>query len=214
MKPLASRETLPPKVWQRRLPSRPGLLSLATRGFYRLAYLTIMGLVLGIIVHIITVFSIPLLATHDAVTRFADTGLEGRAERIDPQADPAWLIADHDPATSLASCGFDLTEGPVRVTARTGALPLGLSIHRRGGGVAYAITDRAAIRGVLDFVVLTPAQLADRIAREDDGETMRELRVVLNVQQGLIVARALARQPSDRADADALVRDMACVAAE
>ncbi len=214
MKALVHRERLPPKIWQRRAAGRESLLRRFFRGLSRLSYLTVTGLVLGIIVHIVTVFSIPLLATHDAVTRFADLGLEGKAERIDPQADPAWLLADHDPATSLAACGFDLAEGPVRVTARAGGMPLGLSIHRRGGGVAYAITDRAAIRGVLDFVVLTPAQLAERIAREDDGETTRELRVVLNVQQGLIVARALVRQPSDRADAEALVRDVSCVAAD
>lgn len=180
----------------------------------RWAHLTVVGLVLGAIVHIVTILSVPYFATEDAVTRFADLGLEGKAEALDPFADPARPVADHDPATALAVCGIDLTDGPMRVSVRTGAAPLGLSIHRRGGGVAYAITDRAAIRGVLEFVILTERQLAERIARDDDGETQRELRVVVNALHGLVVARALAKRPSDRADAEALVRDVACGAAD
>jgi uncharacterized membrane protein len=135
-------------------------------------------------------------------------------ERIDPQADPARPVVDHDPATALAACGFDLDDGPVRVSARAGNLPFGLSIHRRSGGVAYAITDRAAIRGVLEFVILTERQLAERIARDDEGETQRELRVVVNAREGVVLARALVKRPSDRADAEALVGEVACGAAD
>lgn len=210
---LPSATASPPPLWQKRAPLRPGLLSRMVSGVSRLVYLTVCGLVLGAIVHLVTILIVPVMATQDAVSRFAGLGTEGKAERIDPRAGPSPVV-DHDPSTAMAACGFDLADGPVRIMARTGALPLGLSIHRRGGGVAYAITDRAAIRGTIEFVLLTPAQLAERIAREDDGETTRELRVVLNAMQGIALARALVRRPSDRADAEALVSDVACAAAD
>jgi uncharacterized membrane protein len=198
-----------PLVWQMREAARPSLAARAFASLARFVHLTICGLVLGVIVHLVTILIVPLMARQDAVSRFSELGTEGKAQVIDPRAATAPVV-DHDPATAIAACGFDLGEGPVRVLARTGALPFGLSIHRRGGGVAYAITDRAAIRGTIEFVMLTPAQLAERIAREDDGEATRELRVVLNITQGIVLARALVRLASDRGDAQALVSDVSC----
>ena len=200
--------------WRRQQPQRPPLSARISAALKHWAYLTLLGALLGVMVHIVTILAAPSLATQDAVTRFSDIGLEGKAELINPSEDPARPVVDHDPATAVAVCGFDLSDGPYRVSARTGALPLGLSIHRRGGGVAYAITDRAAIRGLLEFVVLTERQLAERIAGEDDGGAQRELRVVVNSQQGLVVARALAKRSSDRAEAEALVGGVACGPAE
>jgi uncharacterized membrane protein len=206
-----------PVVWRLRRRPGPSLLERVGAAVKRFLYLTLCGLVLGGIVHIATILMVPWMARNDAVSRFGGLGAEGRAERIDPDqggtgaaTGPALPIVDHDPATLIAACGFDLGEGPLRVIARTGTTPLALSIHPRGGGVAYAITDRAAIRGVLEFVVLTPAQLADRIGREDDGESSRELRVALTRPQGIVLARALARRPSDRTEAEALVSNVTC----
>ena len=59
-------------------------------------------------------------------------------------------------------------------------------------------------------MVLKQLQFDERVARDDDGESIRELRVVSPVPQGIVVARALVKQPSDRQTAEALVRGMAC----
>jgi uncharacterized membrane protein len=198
-------------VWRLRKRLGPSLIERLGAAAKRFIYLTFCGLVLGGIVHIATILMVPWMARNDAVSRFGDLGAEGKAERIDAQpATGAGMVVDHDPATVIAACGFDLADGPLRVVARTGTTPLALSIHPRGGGVAYAITDRAAIRGVLEFVVLTPTQLADRIGRDDDGATSRELRVSLTHPQGIILARALARRPSDRPEAESLVAGVSC----
>ncbi|MGL4729476.1 MAG: DUF1254 domain-containing protein [Bosea sp. (in: a-proteobacteria)] len=202
-----------PVIWQLQRRPLPSLSERIGRASKRFVYLTLCGLVLGGMVHIATILMVPWLARSDAVSRFAETGADGKAERIMvAPGEPA--IVDLDPATVIASCGYDLTEGPLRVVARAGTAPLALSIHPRGGGVSYAITDRAAIRGNLEIVILTPAQLADRIGRDDDGSTSRELRVTLARPQGIVLARALARRPSDRAEAEALVGDVSCGAAD
>ncbi|PTM38910.1 hypothetical protein [Bosea sp. 124] len=177
----------------------------------RLLLTTVAGFVLAGIVHIVTILLIPVLSRSDANNAYRALGTGGRAELIsanDSRGLP--LPREADLATVTAVCSYDLSAGPMRVVARAGTLPLGLTLHRRGGGVIYAITDRAAIRGVVEFVVMTDEQRDERIARDEDGEAARELRIVSDTDQGLIVARVLVRHPSDRADAEALASGVAC----
>lgn len=176
----------------------------------RLMLATLAGLVLAGIVHIVTILLIPVLSRSDAAHAYRALGTGGRAELIASADRSLPLPREDDAATVTAVCSYDLTSGPMRVVARAGTLPLGLTLHRRGGGVIYAITDRAAIRGVVEFVVMTEEQRDERIARDEEGEAARELRVVSDTDQGLIVARVLVRHPSDRADAEALASGVAC----
>ena len=188
---------------------RPWLARIG-RSLLRFALLTLAGLMLAGIVHIVTVFQVPVLAARDAATAYAALGMSGTAELVTPP--PAGLPAmlDADPDSVAAVCSYDLAAGPLRVVARTGSLPLGLTVHRRGGGVAYAITDRAAIRGILEFVVMTQEQLDERLANDEEGETSRELRVVSPSLQGLVVARVAVRRAFDRGEAEALATGVAC----
>ncbi|WP_186418039.1 hypothetical protein [Bosea sp. CS1GBMeth4] len=189
-----------PRRWLARLGS----------GLLRFALLTLAGLLLAGIVHIVTVLRVPLLATRDAAAVYAALGMNGHAELVTPP--PAGLPAmlDADPNSVAAVCSYDLAAGPLRVVARTGSLPLGLTVHRRGGGIAYAITDRAAIRGVLEFVLMTQEQLDERLANDEEGETARELRVVSPSPHGLVVARVVVRRAFDRGEAEALATGVAC----
>lgn len=185
-------------------------LSRLGSGLLRLVLLTLAGLLLAGIVHIVTVLRIPILATHDAATVYAALGANGRAELVTPPPAGLPALLDSDPNSVAAVCSYDLAAGPLRVVARTGSLPLGLTVHRRGGGVAYAITDRAAIRGVLEFVVMTQEQLDERLANDEEGETSRELRVVSPSLQGLVVARVVVRRAFDRSEAEAQATGVAC----
>lgn len=180
-------------------------------GLAHFALATLAGLILAGIVHIVAVLAVPHLARGDALNRFQSLGGSGRAEPIPDGA----LLQDDDPAAVTAVCSYDLGSGPVRVSARIGTLPLGLTLHRKGGGVIYAITDRAAIRGVVEFVVMTEEQRDERAATDQDGDrSVRELRVVSDAEQGLLVVRALAKTPSERTDAEALARAVTCGAAD
>ncbi|MBN9450761.1 MAG: hypothetical protein J0I42_02315 [Bosea sp.] len=181
-------------------------------GSARFVMTTLAGLVLAAIVHIITILAIPALSQRDAAHAYRELGTEGHAEPIPAPGNIRGLPAlrEADPNVVTAICSYDLSAGPMRIVARTGSLPLGLTLHRQGGGVLYAITDRAAIRGTLEFLVMTEAQRDERIAADEEGETSRELRIVSDTEQGLIVARVLLRLPSDRADAEALATGVAC----
>jgi uncharacterized membrane protein len=181
-----------------------------TAAVRRLLLATLAGLVLAAIVHIVTILLIPVLSASDANHAYRALGTGGRAELISASDRSLPLPREADAATVTAVCSYDLAAGPMRVVARAGTLPLGLTLHRSGGGVIYAITDRAAIRGVVEFLVMTEEQRDERIARDEEGEAARELRVVSDTDQGLIVARVLVRHPSDRSDAEALASGVAC----
>lgn len=181
-------------------------------GVTRFVMTTLAGLILAAVVHIVTILAVPALSQRDAAHAYRELGIEGHAEAIPSPGKARGLPAlrEADPNVVTAICGYDLSAGPMRVVARTGTLPLGLTLHRQGGGVLYAITDRAAIRGTLEFLVMTEAQRDERIAADEEGETSRELRIVSDTEQGLIVARVLLRLPSDRTDAEALATGVAC----
>lgn len=191
-------------------PARPraGWRERLDRGAGRFALATVAGLVLAGIVHIIAVLMIPGLSDRDAESLYGVLGVEGRAEIISSGTGTT-LLREADPAVVVSVCGYDLSEGPLRIVARTGLLPLSLSVHRRGGAL-YAITDRAAVRGVLEFVLLTEAQRDERLAADDEAQTAGELRVVSDTPTGLVVARVLTRRPSDRPEAEAMARAVAC----
>ena len=194
-----------------RAASQQQLRQLMARGnFARMLHGLVLFLALAALAHILTTLLIPLYARQDSGSLFVVAGAEGRADLIGKDVNPETAIIDADPFTAIGVCGFDLTDGPLRVRARSGQLPLALSVHVRGGGVFYAMTDKAAQRGIIEFVVLNQLQFDERVARDDDGESIRELRVVSPVPQGIVVARALVKQPSDRQTAEALVRGMAC----
>lgn len=190
--------------------SQPLAAHLAPRKGLRLLHAMALFVTLAGMAHLGTVLLIPSYALMDSASVFVSSGAEGRADLIVSGSEKETPVIDADPLTAIGVCGFDLSDGPLRVSARSGQVPLALSVHVRGGGVFYAVTDKAAQRGVVEFVVLTQSQFEDRVARDDDGESQRELRVVAPARQGIVVVRTLVRQPSDRQIAEALVKGMAC----
>ena len=91
-----------------------------------------------------------------------------------------------------------------------GALFQSLSFHTKGGGTFFAITDRAAVRGVLELVVMTRRQLDEALAAEDEDEPSTDVRIVAPRGEGLVVVRALAAFPSLRGAAEDAAKSVSC----
>lgn len=181
----------------------------------RLAYATLCGLTLAGLVHVATVLAIPLLSETDALSRArASESLDHPqpvhtvATAASPAPAEAWLPIP-DPAVAVGVCAYDLADGPLRVSARTGPLMLTLAAHGRRGAF-YAVTDQAAVRGALDLVILTRAQYDEALANDDENEPSRDVRIVAPDRQGFVVVRALAGLPSQRGAANAAVQAVAC----
>ena len=177
----------------------------------RFALATICGLVLAGIVHIVAILTIPWLGEQDALSRLRSTVASDRAELVSaPGATTAAWLPSPDPAVAIAACAYNLDEGPLRVTAGMRGMFQSLSFHGRGGGVHFAVTDRAAVRGALDLVVMTRRQLDETLALEDDEEPSRDVRVVAPNREGFAIVRVLATFPSMRAQAEEAAKAVSC----
>lgn len=172
---------------------------------------TLCGLVLAGVVHIAIVLGIPAQAKKDAFSRLAESLAADQATLISaPGGGTTWL-PQPDPAVAAAACAFDLAEGPVRIVAQPGALFQSLSLHARGGGVFFAVTDRAAVRGELQIVVMTQRQLDEALAQEDEDEPSRDVRIVAPRREGFVMVRVAAPFPSQRPQAEAAAKAVSCV---
>jgi len=171
---------------------------------------TFCGIVLAALVHIAIVFGMPMLSEQDAFSRITMMTGGERAELIAaPGGQHTWL-PQPDPTTAVAACAYNLENGPIRVSAKTGALFQSLSFHTRGGGIFFAVTDRAAIRGGLDLVVMTRRQLDEILAAEDEEEPSRDVRIVSPKHEGIVVVRVLAPLPSLHAQAEEVAKSVTC----
>jgi uncharacterized membrane protein len=174
----------------------------------RFVVATLCGLVLAAMVHIAAILAMPYLAQADALSRLRATATSSNAEIIDADG-TSWLPLP-DPAMLVGACAYNLDEGPLRVSARTRGMFQSVSLHGRGGGIYYALTDRAAVRGALDLVVMTQRQLDQTLALEDEDEPSRDVRIVAPARTGFVIVRVLAAFPSQRPEAAEAVRSVAC----
>ncbi len=165
---------------------------------------TLAGLVLAGLVHIAVVLAIPRFAERGALTLAKASETLDHPLRVQTLATPenpqppqaSWLPAA-DPAVAVGVCAYDLDDGPMRVSARTGALTLSLAVHSRKGAF-YAVTDQAAVRGSLELVVMTRAQYDEALAGEDENAVSRDVRIIAPESEGYAVVRVIAGLPSQR----------------
>lgn len=165
-------------------------------------------------VHLVSVLAMPQLAPHDAFARLS-VFAKGPAPVLLPQALPGKQITPfEDPALAEAVCIFDLGRGPLHVQADLDHKELlTLSFRSRTGRVFYAMTDKAAIKGKVDIMVMTAAQLAAAQANDDEDNPPQELRIVSPQATGFVLIKALAPYPSERAAAEARAQSVSCGAA-
>jgi uncharacterized membrane protein len=176
----------------------------------RFLFATACGLVLAGIVHLAAVLAMPWLSERDAFSRLRSTLAADKSEIVAaPAATDTWL-PQPDPAVAVSACAYNLDEGPVRVSAQTGPLFQSLSFHAKASGTFFAITDRAAIRGALDLVVMTRQQLDEALASEDEDEPTRDVRIVAPHREGFVVVRVLAAFASLREEAGTAAKSVSC----
>lgn len=178
----------------------------------KLVLATLCGLVLAGMVHVAAVLALPWLSERDAFSRLRGTISADKSELVAPalgSPGEAWLPRP-DPAVALAACAYNLDEGPVRISARVGTLFQSLSFHARAGGAFFAITDRAAVRGAIELVVMTRGQLDQVLASQDEDEQNRDVRIVSPSREGLVIVRVLAALPSQKPEAEEAARSVAC----
>jgi hypothetical protein len=161
-----------------------------------LAWLVAILCVAGV-VHLATIFVLPRVAPGSAYARIAAQATTGKSTLLPAIKPGQEILPLEDPAAALAACTYDLARGPARLRGQLAPdAPMMLSFHGRYGQTFYAMTDRSALRGRIEVVIATRAQLEDIEANDSEDELPQELRLEAPAPQGFILLRALAERPS------------------
>lgn len=173
----------------------------------RAAALGLTTLLVSGIVHVATVFLVPLYVPADGWTRLARlSATEGFAVLEDQERrQPA--IPGLDPLFIHAACRVDLSDAAGQLTLRAPDRFWSLALFDPRGVIIFSLNDRTAIGGELHMLVLTPAQNAD--LKENPPEGIEETIVVESKATELI---ALARLYAPTEGARRAARSIAAAA--
>ncbi|MEP6564962.1 MAG: DUF1254 domain-containing protein [Mesorhizobium sp.] len=155
----------------------------------RLLHAILLGLLGAGIVHIVVLILVPEFSERDAWSRLAMASDLYKMTRLDAEAGGAPVVKSVDPLFYAVACRFDLAEGMVRVKA-PGNVPFwSVSVYDRNGHNFYSFNDHTATGGVLDTVVLTPAQMIE-VRKELPEDLQGAIFVEAPIDEGIFVIRS------------------------
>ena len=124
----------------------------------RLLFTIVAGVLLGLVVHLVSVLALPRIASQDAYSRLTPT-TQLNAVTMLPAADPGYtLMPFMDPAFAVAVCRYDLSAGPIKLTVPVSQAYTSVSFYTRNEVAYYAINDRSAGKKVIELNLMTEAQ--------------------------------------------------------
>jgi uncharacterized membrane protein len=133
----------------------------------RLLLTVIAGVLLGGIVHLVSVLALPRIATQDAYSRLAPMTKLNAVTALplpDPNNAPLPFM---DPAFAVAICRYDLSGGPIKLAVPVSQAYTSVSFYTRNEVAYYAINDRSAGRKLIELDLMTEAQHAELPEDED-----------------------------------------------
>jgi uncharacterized membrane protein len=149
------------------------------------------GALLGGVVHLVAVLTLPQTATLDAYSRLVSIAPVNTFTPVPQPTPQSEVMPFMDPAFATAVCRYDLAAGPIKLTAPVSAAYTSVSFYTRRGVAYYAINDRAAGRRVIELDLMTTAQRSE-LPEEEDVTAADRLIVESPTPTGLIVLHALA----------------------
>jgi uncharacterized membrane protein len=150
---------------------------------------------LGAVVHLATVLYLPRTATNDAYSRLVPITTVNAVVPL-PQPGPDGAVMPYmDPSFATAVCRYDLSDGPLKLSAPVSQAFTSVSFYTRYGTAFYAITDRSAGRRTIELDLMTEAQ-RKLVPDEEDVTSADRLIVDAPTATGLILIRALSPEPS------------------
>ena len=175
----------------------------------RVVFTIIAGVLLGGVVHLVSVLALPRIATQDAYSRLTPMTKENAVTAL-PLAEPNNApMPFMDPAFAVAICRYDLSDGPLKLTVPVSQAYTSVSFYTRNEIAYYAINDRSAGRRVIELDLMTEAQHEDL---PEDEEITAADRLIIDspTTTGLIVLKALAAEPGLMPQAQTSVAAASC----
>jgi uncharacterized membrane protein len=175
----------------------------------RILFAIIAGVLLGGVVHLVSVLALPRIATQDAYSRLTAMTALNTVTPL-PLADPGHSpMPFMDPAFAVAVCRYDLSDGSIKLTVPVSQAYTSVSFYTRSDVAYYAINDRSAGRKVIELNLMTEAQHA-ALPEEEDVTAADRLIIDSPSATGLIVLKALAPEPGMMAQAQATLAASKC----
>lgn len=175
----------------------------------RWVFAIIGGIILGGVVHLVSVLALPRIATQDAFARLDPITKVNIVTPL-PAAEPTTApMPFMDPAFAAAACKYDLSSGPIKLAVPVSQAYTSVSFYTRNDIAYYAINDRSAGRKVIELDLMTKEQ-KDALPEDEDITAADRLIIESPTATGLIVMRALAAEPSLMAQAKASLAAATC----
>jgi uncharacterized membrane protein len=167
------------------------------------------GVLLGGVVHLVTILTLPSMATQDAYSRLAPLAPVNKVVAVPTPAPDKATMPFMDPAFAMAVCRYDLTNAPLKFSVPISQAYTSVSFYTRSDVAYYAINDRAAGRRMIELDLMTAEQHSD--APESEDTTAADKLIVESPSTtGLIVIKALAAEPGLLAAAQTILAAAKC----
>jgi uncharacterized membrane protein len=175
----------------------------------RLLFAIVGGVLLGGVVHLVSVLALPRIATQDAYSRLAAVTQDNKVTPLVQTGPTNALLPFMDPAFAMAVCRYDLGKGPLKLTVPVSQSYTSVSFYTRSDVAYYAINDRSAGRRVIELDLMTEAQ-HEALPEEEDVTAADRLIIDSPTETGLIVLKALAAEPGLMGQAQASLAAANC----
>jgi hypothetical protein len=174
-----------------------------------LLFTIIAGVLLGGVVHLVSVLALPRIATQDAYSRLTPM------TKLNAVTPCRWPIPNNapmpfmDPAFAVAICRYDLSGARSSSRCPVSQAYTSVSFYTRNEVAYYAINDRSAGRKVIELDLMTEAQHAE-LPEDEDVTAADRLIIDSPTATGLIVLKALAPEPGLMPQAQASLAASSC----
>jgi uncharacterized membrane protein len=167
------------------------------------------GILLGGVVHLVSVLALPRIASQDAYARLAPMLKVNTVTALPDAAPDTAPMPFMDPAFAAAACRYDLASGAIKLKVPVSQAYTSVSFYTRSDVAYYAINDRSAGRKVIELNLMTEAQHAE-LPEEEDVTAADRLIIDSPSTTGLIVLKALAPEPGMMEQAKASLAAAKC----
>jgi uncharacterized membrane protein len=175
----------------------------------RLVFTIVAGVLLGGVVHLVSVLALPRIATQDAYSRLTPMTKLNAVTPLplaEPGNSPMPLM---DPAFAMAICRYDLSGGPMKLTVPVSQAYTSVSFYTRNEVAYYAINDRSAGKKVIELDLMTEVQ-HNELPEDEEITAADRLIIDSPTTTGLILLKALAPEPGLMPQAQASLAASSC----
>lgn len=157
--------------------------------------IVLLGLVGGVIVHILAILLVPRVAGADVIAAFESLGPQGRFVTLEQSSAGGIATPFLDPDFVYALCRVNLSDGPARISATLTAELWSVAVYDRQGTNLFSVNDQTAGRSAIDLLVLRDEDLA---TLQRQGAPILEQAILVDVAltEALVVIRAFYRDPT------------------